>query len=84
MSRQALNWLPDSYYRLRDSGLVAHITAVEADRLRGEIAPIGTLTWINTNGQPRLDRSAVCAAGEWDLQGDCRRNAAHDLMQLIR
>lgn len=77
-----LAWVAGSYYRLRDARLAAHITSVEADQLRGQIGPVARLKWIN--GSPSLDSSAVCSDGEWDLNGECRRNPAHDLMELIR
>lgn len=79
---QALNWLPNSYYRLRDPTLIARIVAVEADGLRGEIFSAAKLKWVN--GCPSIHSTETTAAEEWDLRGNSRCDGAHDLMELIR
>jgi hypothetical protein len=79
---QALNWLPNSYYRLRDPTLIARIVAVEAGRMRGEIFPASKLNWVN--GHPSIHSTETTAAEEWDLRGNSRCDAAHDVMALIR
>jgi len=78
----SLGWLPNSYYRLRDSTLVARIVAVEAGGLRGEIFPAAKLKWVNES--PSIASAETISAEEWDLGGNSRCEAAHDLMELIR
>jgi hypothetical protein len=80
--QQSLNWLPNSYYRLRDPTLIARIVAVEAGGMRGEIFPAAKLKWVN--GRPSIHSTETTAAEEWDLRGNSRCDAAHDLMELIR
>jgi hypothetical protein len=79
---QALNWLPNSYYRLRDPTLIARIVAVEAGGMRGEIFPAAKLKWVN--GCPGIPSDEMPRAEEWDLRGNSTCDAAHDLMELIR
>jgi hypothetical protein len=79
---QVLNWLPNSYYRLRDPTLIARIVAVEAGGLRGEIFSAAKLKWVN--GCPGSSLDETPRAEEWDLKGNSRCDGAHDLMELIR
>src|SRR5579885_3226681 len=58
---QALNWLPTSYYRLRDSRLAARIVSVEANRIRGDVFPVARLRLVN--GQPVVDSSEIEETG---------------------
>jgi hypothetical protein len=82
LSAQALNWRPDSYYRLRDPTLIARIVAVEAGGMKGEIFPAAELEWVN--GRPGIPSDEMPRAEEWDLKGNSRFDATHDLMELIR
>jgi hypothetical protein len=79
---QALNWLPNSYYRLRDSRLAARIVSVEANRIRGDIFQVARVRLVN--GQPVVDSSEIEETEEWDLKGNCKGRPAHDFMELIR
>jgi hypothetical protein len=79
---QALNWMPNSYYRLRDPTLIARIVAVEAGGLRGAIFPAAKLKWVN--GCPGIPLDEMPKAEEWDLRGNSRCDGAHDLMEFIR
>jgi hypothetical protein len=79
---QPLKWLPNSYYRLRDSRLAARIVSVEANGIRGEIFPVARLR--SVNGEPTVHSSEIEETEEWDLKGNSKSGPAHDLMELIR
>jgi hypothetical protein len=79
---QPLKWLPNSYYRLRDSRLAARIASVEANGIRGEIFPVVRLRTVN--GEPAVHSSEIEETEEWDLKGNSKSGPAHDLMKLIR
>lgn len=79
---QALNWLHNSYYRLRDSRLAARIVSVEGNRIRGEIFPVARLR--SVNGEPAVHSSEIEGTEEWDLKGNAKGGPEHDFMELIR
>jgi hypothetical protein len=80
--RQELNWLPESYYRLRNRRLAARIASVQSDRIQGAVFAFSKLKWVN--GVPSVDSSEILANEEWNFRGDAKSCPEHDLMELIR
>jgi len=76
---QQLDWVTNSYYRLRDLRLAARIVAVDAGRLTGEVFPFAKIHWIN--GAPTVE-STNLESEVWDLKGDAL-NEKHDLIHVI-
>jgi hypothetical protein len=81
-ARQELNWAPMSYYRLRDRRLAARIESIRPDRIRGSVFSFAKAKCVN--GVPSIDSSDIECVEEWDLRGNAKGHAEHDLMELIR
>jgi hypothetical protein len=79
---QELNWAPSSYYRLRNRRLAARIETVGPDRIRGVVFAFAKAKCVN--GVPNIDPGDIECVEEWDLRGNARGHAEHDLMELIR
>jgi hypothetical protein len=81
-ARQELNWTPMSCYRLRDRRLAARIESIRPDRIRGTVFSFVKAKYLN--GVPSIDSSDIECVEEWDLRGNAKGHAEHDLMELIR
>lgn len=82
MPAQTLNWIPNSFYRLRAPSLAGHVAEVGPGLLRGYVIRASGIRRVN--GQFQYSQEDVVRPSEWDGAGNCLGERSYDLMELMR
>lgn len=82
MPAQSLNWISNSFYRLREASLAGHVTEAGPGLLRGFVIRVSAIRRVN--GEFQYSEADVLRPAEWDGEGNCRGERSYDLMELMR